>query len=260
MTDRRAGARSDAGKVRENNEDSWLVRDQRGVMLLAVADGVGGVAGGEQASAAAIATLSRRFYEALATQDLRASLAAAIREANDAVVRNAADRGESSATTLVAAAIRRREATIANVGDSRAYLVRGSTARQITTDHSGARPNEITRFVGDERGIQPDVFVESLRAGDRLVLCSDGLTRHVQDGEIAEKAGRSEPSQAAGVLVDLANERGGEDNVTVVIYAARRARRVGLIALVVLVWILIAITVAVFALSTAGGLPSVLRP
>ncbi len=260
MTDRRAGARSDAGKVRENNEDSWLVRDQRGVMLLAVADGVGGVAGGEQASAAAIATLSRRFYEALATQDLRASLAAAIREANDAVVRNAADRGESSATTLVAAAIRRREATIANVGDSRAYLVRGSTARQITTDHSGARPNEITRFVGDERGIQPDVFVESLRAGDRLVLCSDGLTRHVQDGEIAEKAARSEPSQAAGVLVDLANERGGEDNVTVVIYAARRARRVGLIALVVLVWILIAITVAVFALSTAGGLPSVLRP
>lgn len=260
MTDRRAGARSDAGKVRENNEDSWLVRDQRGVMLLAVADGVGGIAGGEQASAAAIATLSRRFYEALTTQDLRASLAAAIREANDAVVRNAADRGESSATTLVAAAIRRREATIANVGDSRAYLVRGSTARQITTDHSGARPNEITRFVGDERGIQPDVFVESLRAGDRLVLCSDGLTRHVQDGEIAEKAVRSEPSQAAGVLVDLANERGGEDNVTVVIYAARRARRVGLIALVVLVWILIAITVAVFALSTAGGLPSVLRP
>ncbi len=260
MTDRRAGARSDAGKVRENNEDSWLVRDQRGVMLLAVADGVGGVAGGEQASAAAIATLSRRFYEALATQDLRASLAAAIREANDAVVRNAADRGESSATTLVAAAIRRREATIANVGDSRAYLVRGRTARQITTDHSGARPNEITRFVGDERGIQPDVFVESLRAGDRLVLCSDGLTRHVQDGEIAEMAARSEPSQAAGVLVDLANERGGEDNVTVVIYAARRARRVGLIVLVVLVWILIAITVAVFALSTAGGLPSVLRP
>ena len=260
MTDRRAGARSDAGRVRENNEDSWLIRDQRGVMLLAVADGVGGVAGGEQASAAAIATLSRRFYEALATQDLRASLAAAIREANDAVVRNAADRGESSATTLVAAAIRGREATIANVGDSRAYLIRGSTARQITTDHSGARPNEITRFVGDERGIQPDVFVESLRAGDRLVLCSDGLTRHVQDGEIAEKAARSEPSQAAGVLVDLANERGGEDNVTVVIYAARRARRVGLIALVVLVWILIAITVAVFALSTAGGLPSVLRP
>lgn len=250
MTDRRAGARSDAGKVRENNEDSWLVRDQRGVMLLAVADGVGGVSGGEQASAAAIATLSRRFYEALATQDLRGSLTAAIREANDVVVRHAADRGESSATTLVAAAIRRREATIANVGDSRAYLVRGSAARQITTDHSGVRPNEITRFVGDERGVQPDVFVESLRAGDRLVLCSDGLTRHVRDGEIAPRVAKAEPSDAASALVDLANERGGEDNVTVVIYRARRSSRAGLIALVSVVWLLIALTVAAFAWSS----------
>jgi len=247
MTDRRAGARSDAGRVRENNEDSWLVRDQRGVMLIAVADGVGGVAGGEQASAAAIDTLARRFYEALATQDLRASLAAAIREANDSVVRAAAGRGESSATTLVVAAIRKGEATIANVGDSRAYLVRGTTARQLTTDHAGARPNEITRFVGDERGIQPDVFVESLRAGDRLVLCSDGLTRHVADEEIAAGSARAEPAQAAGLLVDLANERGGEDNVTVVIYRARRSSRAGLIAVVIVVWILIAVTVAAFA-------------
>ena len=250
MTDRRAGARSDAGRVRENNEDSWLVRDQRGVMLLAVADGVGGVAGGEQASAAAIDTLARRFYEALATQDLRASLTAAIREANDAVVRAAAGRGQSSATTLVVAAIRRDEATIANVGDSRAYLVRGASVRQITADHSGARPNEITRFVGDERGIQPDVFVESLRAGDRLVLCSDGLTRHVQDGEIAARSAMTEPARAAGELVDLANERGGEDNVTVVIYAARRSSRLALITLVILTWILIAVTVVAFAWSS----------
>lgn len=250
MTDRRAGARSDAGRVRENNEDSWLVRDQRGVMLLAVADGVGGVAGGEQASAAAIDTLSRRFYEALATQDLRVSLAAAIGEANDAVVRAAAGRGQSSATTLVVAAIRKSEATIANVGDSRAYLVRGASARQITADHSGARPNEITRFVGDERGIQPDVFVESLRAGDRLVLCSDGLTRHVADGEIAARSARAEPAQAAGQLVDLANERGGEDNVTVVVYRARGSSRLGLVTLVIVVWILIAVTVAALAWSS----------
>lgn len=250
MTDRRTGARSDAGRVRENNEDSWLVREQRGVMLLAVADGVGGVAGGEQASAAAIDTLCSRFYEALATQDLRASLGTAIREANDAVVRAAAGRGQSSATTLVVAAIRRGEATIANVGDSRAYLVRGASARQITADHSGARPNEITRFVGDERGIQPDVFVEPLRAGDRLVLCSDGLTRHVHDGEIAASSAGAEPAQAAGRLVALANERGGEDNVTVVVYRAGRSSRPALIALVTLVWILIAVTVAAFAWSS----------
>jgi len=247
MTDRRAGARSDAGRVRENNEDSWLVRDRRGVMLLAVADGVGGVAGGEQASTAAIDTLCSRFYEALATQDLRASLGTAIREANDAVVRAAAGRGQSSATTLVAAAIRRGEATIANVGDSRAYLIRAGMARQLTTDHSGARPNEITRFVGDERGIQPDVFVERLRANDRLLLCSDGLTRHVTDEEIAARSVRGDPAQAAGLLVDLANERGGEDNVTVVIYRARRRSRALALTLVLLLMVLIAVLVATLA-------------
>ena len=241
MTDARTGARSDAGRVRENNEDSWLVRDHGGVMLLAVADGVGGVAGGEQASAAAIETLARRFYESLATQDLRSSLASAVRAANDAVVRAAADRGEASATTLVAAAVRKGEATIANVGDSRAYLIRRGTARQVTTDHSGARPNEITRFVGDERGIQPDVFVESLRASDRLLLCSDGLTRHVTDEEIAARAARAAPSAAADQLVALANERGGEDNVTVVIYRARRAPRVRALVAGVLLLVLVAL-------------------
>ncbi len=251
MTDPRTGARSDAGQVRENNEDSWLVREGRGVTLLAVADGVGGIAGGEQASAAAIDTLSRRFYESLATQDLRSSLAAAVRDANDAVVRAAADRGEASATTLVVAAVRRGEATIANVGDSRAYLVRGGTARQVTTDHSGALPNEITRFLGDERGIQPDVFVESLRSGDRLVLCSDGLTRHVADDEIAARAVQGDPARAANDLVELANERGGEDNVTVVIYRARRSSSVRAIATVLVLLVLVAITAAAIALATA---------
>lgn len=250
MTDARTGARSDAGKVREHNEDSWLVREHRGVTLLAVADGVGGVAGGERASAAAIDTLSRRFYEALVTRDLRSSLSTAVREANEEVVRAAAGHGEPSATTLVAAAVRKGEATIANVGDSRAYLVRGRTARQVTTDHSGARPNEITRFVGDERGIQPDVFVESLEAGDRLVLCSDGLTRHVADEEIAARAA-AEPAVAAHELVELANERGGEDNVTVVIYRPRRSR-VRAIATVALLLLVVTITVAAIAWATAS--------
>lgn len=247
MTEPRAEARSDAGRVRENNEDSWLVQDRRGVMLLAVADGVGGVAGGERASTEAIETLARRFYESLATQDLRAALASAVREANDAVVRGAADRGQASATTLVAAAVRKGEATIANVGDSRAYLVRAGVARQLTTDHSGARPNEITRFVGDERGIQPDVFVEQLRANDRLLLCSDGLTRHVTDDEIAARASRAAPAAAADQLVALANERGGEDNVTVVVYRARRRSRALALALVLLLMVLIAVLTASLA-------------
>jgi serine/threonine protein phosphatase PrpC len=253
MTDPRAGARSDPGRVRENNEDRWLVRDERGVMLMAVADGVGGVAGGEHASADAVDALSRRFFEAVRSQDLHASLATAMREANDAVVRSSSERGDGAATTLVAAAVRKREATVANLGDSRAYLVRDGTGRQLTTDHSGTRPNEITRFVGDARGVQPDVFVETLRSGDRLVLCSDGLTRHVSDEEIALRAARDEPYHAASALIDLANERGGEDNITVVIYRVRspmhpiRGRRVPLALLLLLA----AITLAAVAWATS---------
>ncbi len=249
MTDARVGARSDAGKVRENNEDRWLTRDQGGVLLLAVADGVGGEAGGEHASAAAVEALAERFYAALATQDLRSALGAALRDANDAVVRAAGERGDRSATTLVAVAIRGAEATVANIGDSRAYLIRKRAARQITTDHSGANAHEITRFVGDERGIQPDMFVETLRAGDRLVLCSDGLTRHVPDGEIALHAARVEPWRAASDLVDLANARGGEDNVTVVVYQARRSPLVRAFIATAILVILVLVTLIGAALA-----------
>jgi serine/threonine protein phosphatase PrpC len=251
MTDARAAARSDAGKVRGNNEDRWLVRDQRGVLLLAVADGVGGEAGGERASAAAVDALADRFYSALATQDLRSSLGTALREANDAVVRGAGERGDRSATTLVVAAVRGGEATIANVGDSRAYLVRKRRARQVTTDHSGTGEHEITRFVGDERGVQPDVFVETLRAGDRLVLCSDGLTRHVPDEEIALRAARAEPWRAADELVELANSRGGEDNITVVVYKARRSPLARALVATTLLALLVLVTVVGAALATA---------
>ena len=252
MTDARTGARSDAGKVRENNEDRWLVRDQRGVLLLAVADGVGGEAGGEHASAAAVDALAERFYGALGSQDLRSALGAAVRDANDAVVRSSGERGDRAATTLVAAAIRGHEATIVNVGDSRAYLIRKRAARQVTTDHAGAGAHEITRFVGDERGIQPDMFVETLRAGDRLVLCSDGLTRHVPDEEIARRAARLEPWRAAHELVDLANARGGEDNVTVVVYKARRSA-----LLRALVATLILVVVVLVTLIGALSIPAI---
>lgn len=253
MTDPSTGARSDAGKVREGNEDRWLIRRGRGAMLLAVADGVGGSAGGERASGWTVETLAERFYAALADQGVRSSLAAAIRDANDVVVRSAAERGERSASTLVAAALRGREATIANVGDSRAYLVRRGSARQLTTDHAGSRSNEITRFVGDERGIQADIFVETIRAGDRLVLCSDGLTRHVSDAEIAAAVTRGRPARAASVLVDLANERGGEDNITVVVYQARPSAlaRAAVAA---------AVLVAVAALTAIGALLAIVRP
>lgn len=213
----RIGAATDRGRVREGNEDRYLARTTRGVTLLAVADGVGGEAGGEIASAAAVDGLAGAFDFRAA--DPAGALAAAVRSTNDAVLKATGEGGSpSAATTLVAAAVRGRRVAVANLGDSRAYLVRRGTARQITTDHSGEQASSITRFVGDPRGVSPDVFIETLRGGDRVVLCSDGLTRHVPPEEIAALARRA-PQKAAQALVDLANQRGGEDNVTVVVYA-----------------------------------------
>lgn len=220
MTD--LAARTDPGIVREQNEDRWLARDYAGVTLIAVADGVGGEAGGEIASTAAIEGLAGSFSPPSFRDSARTALGDAVQHANAAVLAAARDEGVSrAATTLVAAAIRGREAAVANLGDSRAYLVRGRAIRQLTTDHSGDQASSITRFLGDPRGVQPDIFVETLQPADRLVLCSDGLTRHVTDPEIASAAA-DRPDRAADALVKLARARGGEDNITVIVFAARR--------------------------------------
>jgi len=215
-------ARTDPGIVRDQNEDRWLARDYAGVTLIAVADGVGGEAGGEIASTAAIDALARSFSPPSFRDSARTALGEAVQRANAAVLAASSDeRFSRAATTLVAAAIRGREAAVANLGDSRAYLVRGGAIRQLTTDHSGDRASSITRFLGDPRGVQPDIFVETLQPADRLVLCSDGLTRHVTDAEIAT-AMADRPDRAADALVALAKARGGLDNITVIVFAARR--------------------------------------
>ena len=250
MTD--LAARTDRGVVRERNEDRWLARDYAGVTLIAVADGVGGEAGGDVASTAAIEALARSFAPPSFRDSARTALAEAVQQANLAVLAASKDeRFRRAATTLVAAAIRGREAAIANLGDSRAYLIRGRSSRQLTTDHSGDAQSSITRFLGDPRGVQPDIFVETLQPGDRLVLCSDGLTRHVADEEIASAMADS-PARAADALIALAKARGGEDNITVIVYAARRPAVSRALAgtLILALLILIAIAGAMGALLT----------
>lgn len=219
------GVRTDTGRVRDGNEDRYLVREEQGVTLLAVADGVGGSSGGEIAADAALAELGTRFFGAPPDRPTSDALAEAMRDANAAVLRAAGSSGHrDAATTIVAAAVRADVAIIANLGDSRAYLIREGLCRQLTEDHSGAMEHAITRFAGDPRGIQPDIFVESLRPRDRLLLCSDGLTRHVTPEEIAKAAGSEDVRAAAGALVDLANARGGQDNITVLIHEPGRPR------------------------------------
>lgn len=216
------------GRVRDGNEDRSVIREDGGTLLLAVADGVGGSAGGEVAADAAVVALAERFFGAPPERRLEDRLTDAVRDANTAVLKAAESSGNAqAASTLVAAAVRHDRLVIANLGDSRAYLVRDGTSRQLTEDHSGDLQHAITRFVGDPRGVQPDVYVEDLRPSDRLVLCSDGLTRHVSPAEIAGTvAAATDLDGAAAALVDMANARGGEDNVTVVLYAVRERSRV----------------------------------
>ena len=192
------------------------------MVLLVVADGVGGAPGGEVAADAAVNELAQRFFSAGDGRAIEDRLIEGIRDANTAVLKAGESSGfPGAATTLVAAVVQGARVVVANLGDSRAYLVRAGEARQLTDDHHGAFPGGITRFLGDPRGVQPDIFVETLQPADRLILCSDGLTRHVQDAEIAA-AMRDDPARAADALVALARSRGGEDNVTVIVYAARR--------------------------------------
>ena len=255
-----AVARSDIGQVRERNEDRWIARRYAGTVLLAVADGVGGSSGGEIASAVTVDTLAAAFAAPRSRESTRTALAAAIQRANEAVLRRSAELGHpQAASTLVAAAIRGREACVANVGDSRAYLIRRGTSRQITTDHAGGPASSIVRFIGDARGVQPDIFVETLDPGDQLVLCSDGLTRHVSDAEIAARASAGDPTRAADELVEMANARGGLDNVTVLIYpAGQRATTRATIGTVILVALLAVGVAGALAAAIVGTTPGIL--
>lgn len=261
------GVRTDTGRVREGNEDRYVVREERGITLLAVADGVGGSSGGEIAADAALAELGSRFFATPADRPTSDALAEAMREANAAVLRAAGASGHhDAATTIVAAAVRPDEAIVANLGDSRAYLIRDGVCRQLTEDHSGDMEHAITRFAGDPRGIQPDIFVESLRPDDRVLLCSDGLTRHVTPEEIASAAVGEDVRVAASALVDLANARGGQDNITVLLHAPGRpvtaARVAGRAAAFALFALLILVTVggAIAVLYAVGTAPPSTSP
>lgn len=233
-------SKSDVGRVRQANEDScetWRFDD--GAHLLVVADGMGGHRGGAKASQTAIRAIAETFGGGA---DGRAAdtLVEAVTTANERIFRLAQEDPEleGMGTTVVAFHLdARRRGTVAHVGDSRAYRYRNGRLEPLTTDHSVVaemqrrgllsadeaavhpRRNEILRSVG----VLPDVDVEvadvEVVGGDRYVLCSDGLSGVVKDDEIAALVQTKSPADAVDALIDLANERGGPDNITVQILA-----------------------------------------
>ncbi len=228
--------RTHVGHVRESNEDSHFVAADLG--LVVVADGMGGHAGGEVASAIVVESIQReiRGIGAFANAAPALALTAAIRAANDAVRLEGegkpALRGMGS--TVVAALVIERVAHVAHAGDSRAYRVRKGGIERLTRDHSlveenlrenpGATKDDldgvyrhlVTRAVGASPVLEVDVVEVPCESGDVLIFCSDGLTGPVEDDMIAEIVSAS-PSidRAAEGLVEAALEGGGPDNVTV---------------------------------------------
>ena len=226
---RRYVSRTHVGRVRQINQDA--VHCDAGLFL--VADGMGGHRGGEVASAVTVEVVAGR---APATVD---ELTAAIQAANDEVLRQGELDPElfGMGTTVVAAIpLDDRSFALANVGDSRAYLLRGGELRQISVDHNRVSElldqglisaaearvhperNIITRALGVERDLDVDTWILDVAPGDRLLLCSDGLVNEVTDTVIEGILRRlADPEQAADELLRLALEHGGRDNVSLVV-------------------------------------------
>jgi len=229
----RHAAASDVGLLREGNEDAAFA----GTRLLAVADGMGGHAAGEVASAAVIAALEQLEELGVNAGDPQEALREAVQEAN-ASLRDmvAADNELQGMGTTVTAVLTDGAYTwLAHVGDSRAYLLRGGELRQLTRDHTFVQQlvdegrisaedasthpqrNYITRALDGRDGVELDLDRLDLQPGDRLLLCSDGLSGVVSDDSIADVLSGSTPEQAVQRLVDLALRGGGPDNITCIV-------------------------------------------
>lgn len=234
---------TDVGRRREHNEDNmaYVIPKDHHVLaakgaLFIVADGMGGHAAGEVASEIAVDTVSNVYYMD-DNIDVAGPLLQAIKRANAAIHQRAAENMLRSGmgTTCVAAVLRGNTAYIANVGDSRAYLIRQGQVKQISLDHSWvaeqvragllteeqarthAQRNVITRSLGTQPDVEVDVFRETIQAGDTVVLCTDGLSGLVSDEDLVRIVEQSVPQESVYHLVERANENGGPDNITAIV-------------------------------------------
>lgn len=237
---------TDVGRRREANEDSFLMLPRNDVYI--VADGMGGHAGGQVASKITIETAGFSYTRFMAEAESAAKANGHVVDVTDVVgasVREACARVYDTAraepglngmgSTCTAMMVYGGHAYFGQVGDSRAYLLRDGVLIQVTEDHSLVQEqvaaglitpeqakvspmrNIITRSIGFEREVKVDVGAVPLKVGDQFMLCSDGLTGHVEDSEILELMTQHSRRKAAGKLIALANARGGDDNSTVII-------------------------------------------
>ncbi|MFM9128082.1 MAG: Stp1/IreP family PP2C-type Ser/Thr phosphatase [Solirubrobacterales bacterium] len=225
--------RTDTGRQRRVNEDAFHAR----APLFAVADGMGGAQAGEVASGTAVETIAAGIPADGRTVEAR--LAVAVREANGRIhdLSVSDDERAGMGTTLTAAWVGEKEVTLVHVGDSRCYRWREGRLERLTDDHSLVEemvrqgrltPEEaaihpqrsiITRALGPEADVEPDTLTVPARGDDLFLLCSDGLTSMIGEDEIAEVLASTGSLEVAGrALVDRANEAGGRDNITVVLF------------------------------------------
>ncbi len=231
----RHAASTDTGRSRDHNEDTYVVEPnptqrEMGALFL-ICDGMGGAAAGEVASDLAAKTISTHYYS-LPGHDPGAALQTSFLEANRRVWQEG--RGKMG-TTGVAALFLDDSAVLANVGDSRAYLLRAGAITQLTEDHSfvaeqvsagvltddeakhSSYRHVITRVLGNRADVEIDLFQTRLDPGDRVLLCSDGLYAVVETNEMIDIAGSGSLQERVDALIELANERGGPDNITTVL-------------------------------------------
>lgn len=237
--------KSDVGMVRAKNEDSMLIDEE--LSLFVVADGMGGHVGGKMASSIAVQRIPEYLREhqeeldkevaemtSLETTGIPRILADAIRAACAAIYQRAIDDPslQGMGTTCTSLLIRNDTAFFAHVGDSRGYLQRGDAIIQITEDHSLVNEqikagvltpeqaricrykNIITRSVGFEKDVAVDTFALPLEHNDKFLMCSDGLANYADDTEMGRALAYSELQQVPSMMIDLANSRGGDDNIT----------------------------------------------
>ena len=239
----RAFGLTDVGRRREGNEDEF--RFDPGLGFFAVADGMGGHAAGEVAARLAVETMldavRRRAGDGSAPDPIVAStsLREAIDEANRRICESisAHEEQRGMGTTVAAVLAAGDRAVVAHVGDSRVYLLRDGRLLRLTSDHSWVNEqvklgllsddaaqrhpmrNIVTRALGSRSDVDVEIALESIRSGDVLLLCSDGLNTMLSDDDIRDLLGahHDDPEAAARTLVAAANARGGDDNVTVIV-------------------------------------------